>query len=110
MSFITPEQIENAKQRLVDAYHPTKIYIFGSYAWGKPDEDSDLDLMVVVPSSYTFSKNHRRTYDGYMALAGVGFPKELIVLTEEEFAARSTDRIYLAFKVKNDGICIYARS
>ena len=109
MSLISSEQIEEAKRRLVEAYHPTRIYIFGSYAWGKPNEDSDLDLMIIVPSSDN-PKPHLRSYDGYMALGGIGFPKELIVLTEEEFASRSVNEVYLAFKVKNEGICIYSRS
>jgi len=109
MALITLEQIEQAKLRLVEAYNPTKIYIFGSYAWGKPNEDSDLDLMIIVPSSEN-SKPHLRSYDGYMALGGIGFPKELIVLTEEEFEVRSSNEAYLAFKVKNEGICIYSRS
>ncbi|HEX9736655.1 MAG TPA: nucleotidyltransferase domain-containing protein [Thermoanaerobaculia bacterium] len=38
-------------QRLVAELEPDRIILFGSHAWGDPDEDSDLDLLVIVPHS-----------------------------------------------------------
>ena len=32
-------------------FQPEQIWLFGSHAWGTPTEDSDVDLMVIVPSS-----------------------------------------------------------
>jgi predicted nucleotidyltransferase len=29
-------------------FHPEKIILFGSYAYGKPTEDSDVDLLVIL--------------------------------------------------------------
>ena len=43
--------IDEVVCRLVDVYHPVEIYLFGSYAWGKPTEESDLDLLVVIENS-----------------------------------------------------------
>jgi Polymerase beta, Nucleotidyltransferase len=40
--------IEEVKNRLIKTYNPIAIYLFGSHAWGKPDEESDLDLLIVV--------------------------------------------------------------
>lgn len=37
--------------RLVQTFHPDKVILFGSHAWGTPDEGSDIDLYVVVPES-----------------------------------------------------------
>jgi len=45
---INLKKIEEAKEILVIEFNPEKIYIFGSYAWGNPTEDSDLDIMIVV--------------------------------------------------------------
>lgn len=109
MNLISLEKIEEIKNQLVIAYNPLAIYIFGSYAWGTPNEVSDLDLMIVVKESDSL-KVHRRAIEGYAALRGVGVPKELIVLTEEEFNDRSGDENRLAYKVKTDGKCIYTRS
>jgi predicted nucleotidyltransferase len=42
--------IEQATPLLVEAAHPAKIILFGSYARGDFTEDSDLDLLMIVPS------------------------------------------------------------
>jgi predicted nucleotidyltransferase len=34
---------------LQDQFHPEKVVVFGSYAYGTPDEDSDVDILVVKP-------------------------------------------------------------
>lgn len=42
--------IREATQRLVKAAHPDEIILFGSYARGDFDKDSDLDLLVILPT------------------------------------------------------------
>lgn len=39
--------IEEIVQKLVREYAPTKIILFGSHAYGEPDEDSDIDLLII---------------------------------------------------------------
>ena len=41
-------KIEEIKNKLVSEFNPKKIYIFGSYAWGNSNEDSDLDIMIIT--------------------------------------------------------------
>jgi predicted nucleotidyltransferase len=41
--------LDEVASRLVKELHPESIWLFGSHAWGTPDEGSDLDLFVVVP-------------------------------------------------------------
>jgi predicted nucleotidyltransferase len=48
---ITQENINEIKKRLINAYQPLEIYIFGSYAWGTPTDESDLDCAIIVDSS-----------------------------------------------------------
>ena len=43
--------LQAATRRLVAEFQPEEIYLFGSHAWGTPDQDSDMDLMVIVPQS-----------------------------------------------------------
>ena len=45
---ISQATIEEVTSRLVKVYDPLEIYLFGSYAWGTPTDDSDLDLLVVM--------------------------------------------------------------
>ena len=43
------EAISAITARLVDYYHPERIYLFGSEARGDAGPDSDLDFCVVLP-------------------------------------------------------------
>ena len=107
MSLITPEIIEEVKKRLVDVYHPEMIYLFGSYAWGSPDEESDLDLLIVVAASD--EKSHKRCVSGHHALWDLDISKDLLVYTKDEFDVRATDSTSFLFKIKNEGKVLYAR-
>jgi uncharacterized protein len=104
---ITPEIIAEVQKRLVAVYDPVAIYLFGSYAWGHPDEESDLDLLVVVRTSD--EKSHRRCIAGLHALWGLNIAKDLLVYTQDEFDARVSDPTTLVYKVKNKGKVLYAR-
>ena len=44
-----PLYIDELVRRLVRRLHPNKVLLFGSYAYGTPHEDSDVDLLVVLP-------------------------------------------------------------
>ena len=46
---ITQKQIRDFGQRLAREFKPLKVVLFGSYAYGKPNPDSDVDLLVVMP-------------------------------------------------------------
>ena len=44
---ITEEQIQAVVRRIVEGYQPDRIILFGSYAYGEPHENSDLDLLII---------------------------------------------------------------
>jgi predicted nucleotidyltransferase len=54
--------------RLVDVYHPLSIYLFGSCAWGKPSNQSDLDFLIIIDTSD--EPSYCRPVKGYHALFG----------------------------------------
>jgi predicted nucleotidyltransferase len=41
--------IRRFARRIAERFHPDKIILFGSYAYGRPHEESDVDLMVIMP-------------------------------------------------------------
>jgi predicted nucleotidyltransferase len=71
--------INEVVRRLIDVYHPIEIYLFGSYAWGHPTDESDLDLLVVVENSE--EKRYIRPVAGLLALFGLNISKDLIIST-----------------------------
>jgi predicted nucleotidyltransferase len=46
---MTQKQIKDFGRRLVREFQPRKVVLFGSYAYGKPSPDSDVDILVVMP-------------------------------------------------------------
>ncbi|MGD1086700.1 MAG: nucleotidyltransferase domain-containing protein [Verrucomicrobiota bacterium] len=76
-------------QRYCDAiareFKPRRIVVFGSYAHGRPTEDSDLDVMVVMP----FSKKRRiRPSLAIRQRIAAGFPVDILVREPSEIARR----------------------
>ena len=45
----TIEEIQTFARRIAEEFHPERIILFGSYAYGTPGPDSDVDLLVVLP-------------------------------------------------------------
>jgi uncharacterized protein len=46
---VDPESILQFVDSVVERFHPDRVILFGSYAYGKPTEDSDVDLLLVMP-------------------------------------------------------------
>jgi uncharacterized protein len=46
---IAAEKITQLTQQIVAIAQPEKVILFGAYAYGQPNEDSDLDIMVILP-------------------------------------------------------------
>ena len=105
---IKPETIEEVKNRLIKVYNPVAIYLFGSYAWGQPDEESDLDLVIIVDKA---DKNpYQRPLLAYDVLMDIDVRNEILVYTKEEFDYRSENIATLDYQIKRRGKLLYARA
>ncbi len=105
---VTKKLIQEATECLVQVYDPLEIYVFGSYAWGDPTEESDMDLAVVVEESDQVAL--KRPISGHLALADLDVPKDIIVYTKHEFDRALKDPSTLATKIKLRGIRVYAKA
>ncbi len=73
--------LDEVVKRTVRAVQPLRIILFGSAARGTMGQDSDLDLLVVVPDGV----HRRRTAQAvYKSLRGIGFAKDVVVVTESD--------------------------
>ena len=73
--------LDEVVKRTVQAVQPLRIILFGSAARGTMGQDSDLDLLVVVPDGV----HRRRTAQAvYKSLRGIGFAKDVVVVTESD--------------------------
>jgi len=74
--------IKEATKRLVANFHPEKIILFGSQARGTADEHSDADILVIC----RITKSRRMLMTAMdRALRGLGFARDIMVLSPEEF-------------------------
>jgi predicted nucleotidyltransferase len=93
-------------RRLVEAYQPDRIYLFGSKARGDAGLDSDYDLMVVVPDDAP--PERRRSRLAYEVLWGTGTAADVLVLTREQFEGRLHVRASLPATVLREGRLLHA--
>ena len=80
-----PPYLSEAVDRIVRKFHPIRIILFGSWARGSAREDSDLDLLVVLPKV-----EHKRkvAIEVLRALNGLPITKDVIVTTPKEIKER----------------------
>lgn len=82
MKTIPKGTLEEILSRLVKEFRPERIILFGSHAWGTPDENSDLDLLVIVSESDL--RPVQRAVRAYRCLRGLNVPKDILVKTRAE--------------------------
>jgi predicted nucleotidyltransferase len=73
-------------RRLVEAYRPVRIYLFGSVARGDAGPNSDYDILVIVPDDA--QPERRRSRVAYEALWGTGVAADVLVWTASQFDSR----------------------
>jgi len=100
-------QIEEMVKRIVDQFSPEKVILFGSYARGTAGPDSDVDLLIVMP--VTGSKREKAVEIG-VALHDIRLPKDLIVVTPEEFEWRKDTIGTIEWPAWREGKVLYARA
>jgi predicted nucleotidyltransferase len=93
-------------RRLVAAYAPERIYLFGSRARGDSGPDSDYDLMLVVPDSA--SEQQQRSGMAYDRLWGTKAPVDIVVWTHSHFESRLHIPASLSATVMREGRLLHA--
>jgi len=94
-------------RRLVDAFHPERIYLFGSRARGEVGSDSDYDLMVVIRDEDVVPQR-RRSKKAYEALRGTGVAADVLVWTLRSFESRLHVAASLPATIEREGRLLYA--
>lgn len=105
MNSYEKSMIEDIKLRLKNVYNPKLIYLFGSYAWGTPNQNSDIDIAVVVENSN--EKSYKRVQIGLRELWSIKKPIDLIVYTTSEFREKVVHPSTLQYKIEHKGVKLY---
>ena len=97
--------LEEIKNRLVKEFSPENIFIFGSYAWGSPNQDSDLDLLVIIKHSDLLPA--KRATLAYRCLRDIPFPLDILVKTRKEVEKFSQVPTSLEAQILQQGKLLY---
>lgn len=108
--------VEEAIQRVVetirDEYEPERIVLFGSRVWGKPDADSDLDVLVI-------KKSNKREVERIREVSGLLLryqqrpyllPLDIFVKTPDEVRERLAIGDDFIGEILNRGKVVYERA
>lgn len=103
---VSDQVLNEIIRRIVETAHPRKIILFGSAERVEMGSNSDLDVLVVMPSG-THRRNTARSI--YRNLIGVGFAVDIVAVTEQDIE-RYEDNIGMVIKpaLEQDRI-LYAR-
>jgi predicted nucleotidyltransferase len=91
---------------IVQQFRPEKIILFGSYAWGTPRPDSDVDLLVIMESD---KRPAQRSAEISLACRPRGLPVDFLVKTPAEMTRRLTMGDPFLKGILDKGIVLYDR-
>lgn len=84
----------------------TSIYLFGSYAYGNPNEESDLDICII-----TDDRSKRKVEIMKLVRKAISkvqsMPVDLLVYYSDEFNERAKSDFTLESQIFHDGVKLY---
>lgn len=101
------DELPEAVARLADRLRPEKIILFGSYAYGRPTPDSDVDLLVILETDASATER-------YLAVSRLlyprPFPVDILVRTPEEIEQALDTGDFFVREITTQGRVLYERS
>jgi len=101
---INGERLAEITRRIVEGFHPNKVILFGSYAWGVPRVDSDVDLLVIMESD---ARPAHRSAEISMACRPPHWVMDILVRTPEEMDQRMKMGDPFIREILERGIVLY---
>ena len=96
--------IRRFARQVAERFRPDKIILFGSYAYGTPHEDSDVDILVIMPTWNQLSMAAR------ISIAiDPPFPLDIIVRTPKEMKWRLSDGDLFHTEIVSKGKVLYEK-
>lgn len=101
-------QIMQAALKMAEAVKPEQIILFGSYAYGRPNADSDVDFLLVMPQKTRKDRN-----DTYLkaskALDPHLFPCDIVIRSKKDISWRIKEGDFFLQDVMEKGRVLYER-
>lgn len=104
---LTPSHLNEVVKRIVEAVDPAQIILFGSYAYGTPHKESDIDILVIMETDLP---RHKRPVALNRVLAGLLIPKDILVYTPEEVAEWKDVPQAFITRITKKGVILYDKN
>ena len=101
------ELIQDILEKLLTSYAPQKVILFGSYAYGTPRPDSDIDLLIIKETSERFI-DRWVTVRRILSNPKRTVPLETLVLTPQEVERRLAIGDQFLAEILEKGEVLYA--
>lgn len=105
---LSQEAIDNIKTKIAQQFSPKRIYLFGSYAYGNPTSESDLDLLI-IDDSESDQVARRKGIAISQALFPRDFGLDLMVYSESTFNQKLLEGWSFFKEVTTKGKLLYER-
>jgi len=103
--------IQEITQTIADAVNPQKIILFGSYARGMADLNSDLDLLIVTNQSFVAGHSRRHEMARlWRLLARFAIPKDILIYSRDEVEHWRHTRNHIIARAFREGKILYERT
>ena len=107
----TEKDIEYLTASIVETVNPSKVILFGSYAYGTPEKHSDIDLIVVTPSAVPREKRSRYLIDILEHFSTKSnekiLRKDILFLSDEETRLLKDDASSVVYDAFRRGRVLY---
>jgi len=103
---VSSERINEYVAKIAKKFNPEKIILFGSYGYGTPKKNSDVDILVIIDSK-------ERPVDlaiQVRSMVPAPFPVDLIVRTPEQIKERLSMNDFFIKEIINRGKVVYERN
>lgn len=94
-------ELKKLASKIKEITPATKIYLFGSYAYGTPNEDSDIDLCIIT------NENRRKLEilrEIRRNIGDVNYPLDILIYKTDEFNERVNNKYIMENKIYEDGV------
>lgn len=109
MKTITDADLVAMSACIVETVHPERIVLFGSLARGEANEDSDIDLLVVVDEGFKERSRWQELERIRNRIAIFPMPKDILLYSQEEVTRWSHSTNHIIAHALQDGRLIYER-
>lgn len=100
------EEIKKITKQIVSKYNPERIILYGSFAHGKPNKDSDVDLLVIKKTKKPRTERHLEIDE---MLLDRTMPLDVLVYTPQEIENRLSLGDFFIRNIINQGKILYAQ-